>query len=174
MHPLWETWGDLVHPDCQFILDILENNRDWYVTKIPISPSDSKVECNDNDATDAVATDADKQTSVANVNNVDSQAENNGFQFELTLDEDESAGRQTPTPERTSQTHDSSSSASSVVTVSSVTTCNAAPCSAASCSAPAIAATSCSSNAAGNRTNSLHFHTQPKIQEENDCQLHDA
>lgn len=41
MHPLWETWADLVHPDCQDILDALEDNRDWYQNMIPISPSES-------------------------------------------------------------------------------------------------------------------------------------
>ena len=30
VHPLWETWADLVHPDAQDILDALEDNRDWY------------------------------------------------------------------------------------------------------------------------------------------------
>ena len=29
VHPLWETWADLVHPDAQEILDALEDNRDW-------------------------------------------------------------------------------------------------------------------------------------------------
>ncbi|KAL7851904.1 hypothetical protein SRHO_G00176890 [Serrasalmus rhombeus] len=28
VHPLWETWGDLVHPDAQEILDTLQENRD--------------------------------------------------------------------------------------------------------------------------------------------------
>uniref|UniRef100_A0A9J8CPX4 Phosphodiesterase n=1 Tax=Cyprinus carpio carpio TaxID=630221 RepID=A0A9J8CPX4_CYPCA len=39
VHPLWETWGDLVHPDAQEILDTLEDNRDWYQSTIPQSPS---------------------------------------------------------------------------------------------------------------------------------------
>ena len=39
VHPLWETWGDLVHPDAQDILDTLEDNRDWYQSNIPQSPS---------------------------------------------------------------------------------------------------------------------------------------
>uniref|UniRef100_A0A8C0GCC0 Phosphodiesterase n=1 Tax=Chelonoidis abingdonii TaxID=106734 RepID=A0A8C0GCC0_CHEAB len=39
VHPLWETWADLVHPDAQEILDTLEDNRDWYHTMIPQSPS---------------------------------------------------------------------------------------------------------------------------------------
>lgn len=42
VHPLWETWGDLVHPDAQDILDTLEENRDWYQNMIPISPSSSR------------------------------------------------------------------------------------------------------------------------------------
>nr|XP_045616357.1 cAMP-specific 3',5'-cyclic phosphodiesterase-like isoform X3 [Procambarus clarkii] len=41
VHPLWETWADLVHPDAQDILDTLEENRDWYQSMIPISPSSS-------------------------------------------------------------------------------------------------------------------------------------
>jgi len=41
VHPLWETWADLVHPDAQDILDTLEENRDWYQQMIPFSPSSS-------------------------------------------------------------------------------------------------------------------------------------
>ncbi|XP_031417796.2 cAMP-specific 3',5'-cyclic phosphodiesterase 4B-like [Clupea harengus] len=39
VHPLWETWGDLVHPAAQDILDTLEENRDWYQSTMPQSPS---------------------------------------------------------------------------------------------------------------------------------------
>nr|XP_020758030.1 cAMP-specific 3',5'-cyclic phosphodiesterase 4A isoform X1 [Odocoileus virginianus texanus] len=39
VHPLWETWADLVHPDAQEILDTLEDNRDWYYSAIRQSPS---------------------------------------------------------------------------------------------------------------------------------------
>uniref|UniRef100_H0VU77 Phosphodiesterase n=1 Tax=Cavia porcellus TaxID=10141 RepID=H0VU77_CAVPO len=39
VHPLWETWADLVHPDAQDILDTLEENRDWYYSAIRQSPS---------------------------------------------------------------------------------------------------------------------------------------
>ncbi|XP_059123396.1 cAMP-specific 3',5'-cyclic phosphodiesterase 4A isoform X1 [Peromyscus eremicus] len=39
VHPLWETWADLVHPDAQDILDTLEDNRDWYHSAIRRSPS---------------------------------------------------------------------------------------------------------------------------------------
>jgi hypothetical protein len=35
VHPLWETWAELVYPDCQDILDALEENRDWYQSLIP-------------------------------------------------------------------------------------------------------------------------------------------
>ena len=41
VHPLWETWADLVYPDAADILDTLEDNRDWYHSMIPISPSAS-------------------------------------------------------------------------------------------------------------------------------------
>ncbi|XP_077893969.1 3',5'-cyclic-AMP phosphodiesterase 4C isoform X3 [Ictidomys tridecemlineatus] len=42
-HPLWETWADLVHPDAQDLLDMLEDNREWYQSKIPRSPVDTAV-----------------------------------------------------------------------------------------------------------------------------------
>ncbi|XP_067824642.1 3',5'-cyclic-AMP phosphodiesterase 4C-like isoform X3 [Heptranchias perlo] len=38
VHPLWETWADLVHPDAKEILDNLEDNRDWFQSMIPRSP----------------------------------------------------------------------------------------------------------------------------------------
>lgn len=41
LHPLWETWADLVYPDAQEILDQVEENRDWFQSMIPISPSTS-------------------------------------------------------------------------------------------------------------------------------------
>ena len=44
VHPLWETWADLVQPDAQDILDALEENRDWYQSQIPVSPSNSSNE----------------------------------------------------------------------------------------------------------------------------------
>nr|XP_032826866.1 cAMP-specific 3',5'-cyclic phosphodiesterase 4B-like isoform X2 [Petromyzon marinus] len=39
VHPLWETWADLVQPDAQEMLDTLEENRDFYQSTIPSSPS---------------------------------------------------------------------------------------------------------------------------------------
>uniref|UniRef100_A0A8C1KSG8 Phosphodiesterase n=1 Tax=Cyprinus carpio TaxID=7962 RepID=A0A8C1KSG8_CYPCA len=72
VHPLWETWADLVHPDAQDILDTLEDNRNWYQSMIPQSPSPPFYQ-------------PDK--------------EGNGggsgpdkFQFELTLEEEDSEG----------------------------------------------------------------------------------
>lgn len=41
VHPLWETWADLVHPDAQDILDMLEENRDYYQSLIPPSPTET-------------------------------------------------------------------------------------------------------------------------------------
>lgn len=42
VHPLFETWADLVYPDAQNILDQLEENREWYQSRIPEeAPSDS-------------------------------------------------------------------------------------------------------------------------------------
>ncbi|EDV29990.1 uncharacterized protein Dana_GF19605, isoform A [Drosophila ananassae] len=46
VHPLWETWADLVHPDAQDILDTLEENRDYYQSMIPPSPPPSGVDEN--------------------------------------------------------------------------------------------------------------------------------
>ncbi|TGZ67729.1 hypothetical protein CRM22_004620, partial [Opisthorchis felineus] len=34
VHPLWETWSDLVHPDALQILDTLDENREWYLNQI--------------------------------------------------------------------------------------------------------------------------------------------
>ena len=30
VQPLWETWGDLVYPDAQEVLELIEENRQWY------------------------------------------------------------------------------------------------------------------------------------------------
>ncbi|XP_052381186.1 cAMP-specific 3',5'-cyclic phosphodiesterase 4D-like isoform X11 [Oncorhynchus keta] len=67
VHPLWETWADLVHPDAQDILDTLEDNREWYQSIIPQSPSPTPDEADDGSGRPPGG---DK------------------FQFELTLEED--------------------------------------------------------------------------------------
>uniref|UniRef100_A0A674NGY5 Phosphodiesterase n=1 Tax=Takifugu rubripes TaxID=31033 RepID=A0A674NGY5_TAKRU len=66
VHPLWETWADLVHPDAQVILDTLEDNREFYQSTIPQSPSPTLDEPEDGTRPPG----GDK------------------FQFELTLEED--------------------------------------------------------------------------------------
>ncbi|XP_026125057.1 cAMP-specific 3',5'-cyclic phosphodiesterase 4D isoform X10 [Carassius auratus] len=66
VHPLWETWADLVHPDAQDILDTLEDNREWYQSTIPQSPSP------------ALDTNSEGRRT----------AGQEKFQFELTLEED--------------------------------------------------------------------------------------
>uniref|UniRef100_A0A8C2K652 Phosphodiesterase n=1 Tax=Cyprinus carpio TaxID=7962 RepID=A0A8C2K652_CYPCA len=71
VHPLWETWADLVHPDAQDILDTLEDNREWYQSMIPRSPSPTPEE-QDSRATLGVAGPAGEK-----------------FQFELTLEEED-------------------------------------------------------------------------------------
>lgn len=63
---MWETWADLVHPDAQDILDTLEDNREWYQSTIPQSPSPALDDPEDGSRPPG----GDK------------------FQFELTLEED--------------------------------------------------------------------------------------
>jgi len=41
VHPLWETWAELVYPDCDDVMVIMENNREWYSNSIPFSPSNN-------------------------------------------------------------------------------------------------------------------------------------
>lgn len=42
MHPLWESWSDLVAPDAQDILDTLERNRNWYCEQVEKLQADSE------------------------------------------------------------------------------------------------------------------------------------
>uniref|UniRef100_A0A8C4ZH48 Phosphodiesterase n=1 Tax=Gadus morhua TaxID=8049 RepID=A0A8C4ZH48_GADMO len=42
VHPLWEAWADLVHPDAQELLDALEDNREYYHSMMPGSPPQDK------------------------------------------------------------------------------------------------------------------------------------
>lgn len=61
VHPLWETWADLVHPDAQDILDALEDNRDWYSSQIPVSPSSSSNDLKEEDEGKSVSGSTDSQ-----------------------------------------------------------------------------------------------------------------
>ncbi|KAF7665490.1 hypothetical protein LDENG_00141290 [Lucifuga dentata] len=75
VHPLWETWADLVHPDAQEILDTLEDNREWYQSMIPHSPSPNP-ESQDEAALPGGASGGGGSTCI------------DKFQFELTLEEE--------------------------------------------------------------------------------------
>ncbi|NXX12023.1 PDE4D phosphodiesterase, partial [Podargus strigoides] len=86
-HPLWETWADLVQPDAQDILDTLEDNREWYQSMIPRSPSPPPEGPGVSPAT------TDK------------------FQFELTLEEEEE-GESDTEPEGTESPLDEDNSGS--------------------------------------------------------------
>ncbi|XP_044056425.1 cAMP-specific 3',5'-cyclic phosphodiesterase 4D-like isoform X3 [Siniperca chuatsi] len=82
VHPLWETWADLVHPDAQDILDTLEDNREWYQSMIPRSPSPSSPE-------EHHAEVGPGGEAVGAGGAVPSGGGGDKFQFELTLEEEE-------------------------------------------------------------------------------------
>lgn len=77
VHPLWETWADLVHPDAQEILDTLEDNREWYQSMIPHSPSP-----NPEDQEEEILVGEDLALTGCSGSSADK------FQFELTLEEE--------------------------------------------------------------------------------------
>lgn len=53
VHPLWETWADLVHPDAQRILENLEDNREWFASQLPPdSPQSTAAESLDPESAD--------------------------------------------------------------------------------------------------------------------------
>ncbi|XP_070700507.1 3',5'-cyclic-AMP phosphodiesterase 4C isoform X2 [Pempheris klunzingeri] len=85
VHPLWETWADLVHPDAQEILDTLEDNREWYQSMIPHSPSPNP----EGQAEGAIA----GETSALGSISADK------FQFELTLEEEGESDTESPPEE---------------------------------------------------------------------------
>ncbi|CCD69643.1 putative 3',5'-cyclic-AMP phosphodiesterase pde-4 [Caenorhabditis elegans] len=49
VHPLYETWADLVYPDAQNILDQLEENREWYQSRIPEEPDTARTVTEDDE-----------------------------------------------------------------------------------------------------------------------------
>nr|XP_046158940.1 cAMP-specific 3',5'-cyclic phosphodiesterase 4C-like isoform X3 [Oncorhynchus gorbuscha] len=95
VHPLWETWADLVHPDAQDILDTLEDNREWYQSMIQRSPSPT-LEDRDLDGGPG-ALEATPGGCCASAGDK--------FQFELTLEEEEEGDSdlESPPEEETSQ-----------------------------------------------------------------------
>jgi cAMP-specific phosphodiesterase 4 len=42
VQPLWETWSELVYPDCQEVLDALEHNRSWCLEQAADSADDQQ------------------------------------------------------------------------------------------------------------------------------------
>nr|XP_054608174.1 cAMP-specific 3',5'-cyclic phosphodiesterase 4D isoform X5 [Nothobranchius furzeri] len=85
VHPLWETWADLVHPDAQDILDTLEDNREWYQSMIPRSPSPTSP-----DEHHAEVGPADGAVGAGGaISSTGGGAGGDKFQFELTLEEEE-------------------------------------------------------------------------------------
>ena len=80
VQPLWETWADLVHPDCQEILDLLEDNREWYRSRIVTSPSDINVRSSGGssgrDSGTTSKTEAVRETSAASPGPAESTSKN--------------------------------------------------------------------------------------------------
>ncbi|KAG7267917.1 hypothetical protein CRUP_006667 [Coryphaenoides rupestris] len=97
VHPLWETWADLVHPDAQDILDTLEDNREWYQSMISHSPLPSP-ERQELETIGLPATSSSSSSSALPGSGGGGSGGGNGgggstsadkFQFELTLEEEE-------------------------------------------------------------------------------------
>ncbi|XP_030608392.1 cAMP-specific 3',5'-cyclic phosphodiesterase 4D isoform X3 [Archocentrus centrarchus] len=92
VHPLWETWADLVHPDAQDILDTLEDNREWYQSMIPHSPSPNP-EGQEEEEEDAFAGEASAHGRSSGSGSADK------FQFKLTLEEEGESDAESPPEE---------------------------------------------------------------------------
>ncbi|XP_013421124.1 cAMP-specific 3',5'-cyclic phosphodiesterase 4C isoform X4 [Lingula anatina] len=92
VHPLWETWADLVHPDAQDILDTLEDNRDWYQSMIPLSPSGSFVnkQSRTNESSNINSEHLDNVQEEVSPGCKDSDSAS--IQFKLTLEDEEHKG----------------------------------------------------------------------------------
>ncbi|KAM8850306.1 3',5'-cyclic-AMP phosphodiesterase 4C-like isoform 2-T2 [Spinachia spinachia] len=86
VHPLWETWADLVHPDAQEILDTLEDNREWYQSMIPHSPSPHPEDQQEG------APAGESSALVGGAASVSADK----FQFELTLEEEGESDTESP------------------------------------------------------------------------------
>ncbi len=89
VHPLWETWADLVHPDAQEILDTLEDNREWYQSMIPHSPSPNP----EGKEEGALSGEASALGGGGGSTSADK------FQFELTLEEEGESDTESPPEE---------------------------------------------------------------------------
>lgn len=91
VHPLWETWADLVHPDAQDILDTLEDNRGYYQSMIPPSPTgqDGEEEEEDEDATQEGLEEESETESEGQTSRNSSSVATDRIRFEVTLEEKE-------------------------------------------------------------------------------------
>lgn len=107
MHPLWETWADLVHPDAQRILENLEDNREWFASQLPpdspaadstVAPQAVELQPAEEVAAAAAAAAAD-QTPATDSSQAEKEADNKNkdeddklqvqadkIQFQITLD----------------------------------------------------------------------------------------
>lgn len=95
VHPLWETWADLVHPDAQEILDTLEDNREWYQSMIPHSPSPNP----EGPEEGALGGEA---SALSGVGGGGGSTSADKFQFELTLEEEGESDTESPPEEEES------------------------------------------------------------------------
>ena len=140
-HPLWETWADLVHPDCQEILDQLEENREYYQSQIPPRTDDEDTE--HSKKTPADTTDCDVSDTKGSNNANEAEANPGACQFTLTLEEESS--------DLTGQIKQMTSPPVAVVTSQH----------------PVRTHTAQHSNLPGSKhTHVVHKHDTPKIQEE--------
>ncbi|XP_019203253.1 cAMP-specific 3',5'-cyclic phosphodiesterase 4D isoform X3 [Oreochromis niloticus] len=98
VHPLWETWADLVHPDAQDILDTLEDNREWYQSMIPHSPSPHpEGQEEEEEEEDTFAGEASAHCRGSGSASADK------FQFKLTLEEEGESDTESPPEEEEGQ-----------------------------------------------------------------------
>ncbi|CAM4777983.1 unnamed protein product [Rotaria magnacalcarata] len=70
VHPLWETWADLVYPDASAILETLEQNRDWYQARLS-PPSSSSTGTNLSNSSPPLSASTIKTTAILSSNNED-------------------------------------------------------------------------------------------------------
>lgn len=74
VHPLWETWADLVYPDCQEILDTLQYNRSWFQSTLAESPPTAEDDENEKEQKDSEDETKEEDSKVAEA---EEGAENN-------------------------------------------------------------------------------------------------
>ncbi|XP_065809978.1 3',5'-cyclic-AMP phosphodiesterase 4C isoform X2 [Labrus bergylta] len=96
VHPLWETWADLVHPDAQEILDTLEDNREWYQSMIPHSPSPDQCQEEEEEEEEEERNLVGEASALIGGGGSTSADK---FQFELTLEEEGESGTDSPPEE---------------------------------------------------------------------------